>query len=182
MSASADKAELRRRVLCAIAELSQDYIERSDAAILEKLLRHPAYASAKAVFAYASVGREVSTAALLDRALSDGKLLALPVILPGGQMEFRRVLSSGELRPGRFGIPEPPECRETVVPRRGDIVIVPALCCDSRGNRLGHGAGYYDRFLSECSAASVCLCRRLLMQDAVPAQKHDVKVSFVLTD
>ena len=69
-----------------------------------------------------------------------------------------------------------------VRPGATDIIIVPALCCDRYGNRLGHGAGYYDRYLAHSEAFSVCLCRKALLEEKLPAEDTDIAVSLVLND
>ena len=174
------KSELRRRKKLETAALSDEYIRESDAAIENKLLSLPEYASARTVFCYYSIGREVSTLGIIKHALSSGKVLALPVTLPDGVMYFARVNGTDELRTGRFGIPEP--TGDPLSPGSGDIVIVPALCADMNGNRLGHGAGYYDRYLRKTDCFSVCLCRRVLLEERIPTEETDVPVSAVLTD
>ena len=67
-------------------------------------------------------------------------------------------------------------------PGAGDIVIVPALCCDMEGYRLGRGGGYYDRMLPGCPASSVCLCRERLLQKNLPREWNDFPVDIVVTE
>ncbi len=148
---------------------------------MKKLLSLPELERAGTVFLYYSVGREVSTLKLIESLLENGRRAALPVSGSNGIMEFYLIDGLSQLRQGRYGIPEPPAGR-AVRPEKGDIIIVPALCCDRRGQRLGHGAGYYDRYLASTEAFSVCLCRRALLEDELPAGSLDAAVSMVLTD
>lgn len=182
MSIAEEKARLRLEIRGKLALLGQEYIDRSDELIYKKLVSLPQYIRAKTVFAYASVGREVSTEKFLERVLEDGKRLALPQTLGGGMMVFRSVTALSELKAGRYGIPEPDESAKELMPDEGDIVIVPALCCDKNGGRLGHGAGYYDRYLEAHPAYTVCLCRKSFLLDAVPIAANDIPVKLVLTD
>ncbi len=175
------KRALRVKKTAQIESLGVEYIKSSDAAILDKLLNLNEFKRATAVFLYHSVGREVSTVKLIELLLGSGRHTALPVCDTGGVMEFYPLDSLLQLRPGRYGIPEPP-VTQPVRPEKGDIIIVPALCCDRSGNRLGHGAGYYDRYLAGAECFSVCLCRRALLEDEVPAGGTDIRVSIVLTD
>lgn len=176
------KAQLRKRIGEELAALPESYIESSNAKIAKRLFAMPEYTAAKRVFAYYSVGREVSTPAIIEHALSRGKQVALPVCESKGVMHFVLVHSLSELKKGRYGIPEPQEDGETVTPEADDIIIVPALCADKSNNRLGHGAGYYDRYLANTECFSVCLCRAMLLKDVLPAEQTDIKVSAVITE
>lgn len=175
------KQKIRSLKLGQIEELTKQYIRESDEAILNKLLGLDELNNTGTVFLYHSVGREVSTVRLIERLLESGKGVSLPVSGEDGTMEFYPLGSLSELLPGKFGIPEPPVTRP-VRPKADDVIIVPALCCDKRGHRLGHGAGYYDRYLAMNKCLSICLCRKALLEDRLPAEDTDIAVSLVLTD
>ena len=177
-----DKHLLRTKKHGELETLPQSYIDKSDAAIEAKLLSLPEYLSAKRVFIYFSVGREVKTQGIISHALAAEKPVALPVCENGGKMSFRLVSDLSELRSGKFGIPEPVPDAPELAPQAGDIVIVPALCCDENGDRLGHGAGYYDRYLAEYDCFTVCLCRKRMLESFIPTEPTDVAVSLVLTE
>ncbi len=176
-----DKNTLREKKHRETAALSDEYIEKSNAAILEKLLKLPQLEQAGTVFAYCSVGREVSTSELLELLLLRGQRTALPVCGQNGAMEFYVLESLPQLSAGAFGIPEPPRCIPAV-PAANDVMIVPALCCDMHGNRLGHGGGYYDRYLARHEVFTVCLCRAKLIESALPTEHTDIQVNLVITD
>ena len=175
------KRSLRREKERQTASLSSEYVKESDRVIIEKLLNLSEFKNAETVFLYYSVGREVSTASLIEKLLSEGRSAALPVCGNGGAMSFYPVIGKETLHPGKFGIPEPPVTRE-VRPGAKDVIIVPALCCDRYGNRLGHGAGYYDRYLAEHDCFTVCLCRKRMLESFIPTEPTDVAVSLVLTE
>ena len=99
------------------------------------------------MFAYLSVDRECDTRRIVDQLLQEGRRVALPRSRKGGVMDF--ALYDGALTEGMYGIPQPPDEAETVEPGESDLILVPALCCDVHGVRLGHGGGYYDRYLAE---------------------------------
>ena len=81
-----------------------------------------------------------------------------------------------------FGIREPDE--GCPLAERGDIdlILVPAVCYDRRGYRLGFGGGYYDRWLAESCAFRVGLCREAVLQNQVPTESHDSRVDLLLTE
>lgn len=177
-----DKQSLRSKKRSELETLPQSYIDENNTAIEAKLLALPEYLAAKRVFVYFSIGREVKTQGIISHALAAGKPVALPVCQDGGNMRFRLISSLRDLHPGKFGIPEPAPDAPELTPQAGDIVIVPALCCDEHGNRLGHGAGYYDRYLEQCDCFTVCLCRRHMLESAVPTEPTDIAVKLVLTE
>lgn len=175
------KRKIRSQKLGQIEELTEQYIRESDETIFNKLLGLDELTKADTVFLYHSVGREVSTVKLIVSILKSGKHVSLPVSGENGTMEFYPFGSLSELSPGKFGIPEPPATRP-VRPKADDVIIVPALCCDKRGHRLGHGAGYYDRYLAMNKCFSICLCRKALLEHRLPTEDTDIAVSLVLTD
>lgn len=177
-----DKQALRAKKRSELEALPQSYINENDAAIEAKLLSLPEYLDAKRVFIYFSVGREVKTQGIVSRALAAGKQIALPVCENGSKMSFRLISNLSELTPGKFGIPEPAPDAPELTPKAGDIMVVPALCCDTHGSRLGHGAGYYDRYLAQCECFTVCLCRKRMMESVIPTEPTDIAVSLVLTE
>ena len=88
--------------------------------------------------------------------------------------------SSGDFQEGRYGIFEPisdvPYPKEQI-----DLIIVPGLGFDKRKYRIGYGAGYYDRYLSDYSGITVGLCREELLTESVLPDVYDVKLSFIAT-
>ena len=63
-----------------------------------------------------------------------------------------------------------------------DLILVPNLCCDKQGYRLGHGAGYYDRYLAGYSGETVSLCPADWLQEQLPRDEFDLPVGLVLTE
>lgn len=150
--------------------------------LLERFLTLPQVAAAETVMLFYGVGAEPDTVPVMEELLRRGKRVALPRCLPGQAMEARAVTGLDQLTGQRYGIPEPGEnC--PVVPREElDVILVPHLCCDRSGVRLGHGGGYYDRYLSGCGAFTVCLCPADRLMEKLPQDALDVPVRLVLTE
>ena len=176
----AEKSRLRGEIRARIAALDPDYISKSDTGIMRNTLKMPGFRSAHTVFAYLSVDRECDTRRIVEQLRSSGRLIALPRSRKGGVMDF--ALYDGKLDEGVYGIPQPPEEVETAGPGEKDYMLVPALCCDRRGVRLGHGGGYYDRYLAEHRVATACLCRERLLLEKVPKDWNDFAVNYVITE
>ncbi|NCB74677.1 MAG: 5-formyltetrahydrofolate cyclo-ligase [Clostridia bacterium] len=178
-----DKKTFRAEISARIAALDSDYIAESDRAILERLLELPEFINAPRVFTYLSVGREVDTVGLIEHCRRLGKTLALPISRENGAMSFALLEGAlSELPVGRYGIPSPREGSNELIPENGDIIIVPALSCDVEGYRLGHGGGYYDRYLAACKAFSVGLCRETLMSVRLPRDEFDIRLNCLVTE
>ena len=143
------KIELRKEIANTIKALPVGYLRRAGAGIGERLASLPEYRAAKTVLAFASTAAEPDIWPFLRRALADGKSLALPVCVASGVMVFRAVTDLDALAPGKYGIPEPPAESALVPPEAIDFTVIPCVTCDKAGDRLGHGGGYYDRFLAE---------------------------------
>lgn len=159
-----------------LSELPQSYIDESNERIAEIVIGSEAFKNAERIFAYCSVDREVATEKIILEALRQGKTVALPVSLVKSKMLFREIKSLEGLKIGRYGIPEPTDDCPELFCTENDLALVPALCCDRSFNRLGNGAGYYDRWLRANRPFSVCLCREMLMQDKVPTDEYDFRV------
>lgn len=97
-------------------------------------------------------------------------------------MTAMRVTDLGACVPGVYGIPEPPEGAEVADPAEIDLIFAPGLAFDRRGNRVGHGAGYYDRYLAGYGGmvCGVCFAAQVV-EDLSPAP-HDVPVGALATE
>lgn len=112
---------------------------------------------------------------------SRGHGVALPVPAADDEdftMEFRLWLEGDELESGRFGIPCPPE-RAAVLP---DLLLVPLVRFDADGNRMGRGAGFYDRWLHQHGATAIGTAFEVQRADLLEPQPHDVAMRAVITE
>ncbi|NCB52182.1 MAG: 5-formyltetrahydrofolate cyclo-ligase [Clostridia bacterium] len=175
-----EKKEFRARIRSLAAQFDEEYITSSDKGITAAVMAMAEYQGAERLFAYSATGRECATREIIEDAAARGKTIALPVVLGDGQMVFAAY--RGELHTGAYGISEPEKGSDILVPTERDIMIVPALCCDEEGFRLGRGGGYYDRYLAGCLAYPVCLCREKLLAERVPRDWNDLPVLSVITE
>lgn len=135
---------------------------------------------------YLAVGQEPNMDEVMRLAHGLGKNVAVPQILPGaGQMEPVRWLPAIELETGRYGIRQIPVAQRSAVDAAVlDLIVVPCVAIDRQGIRLGMGGGYYDRFLPRLSpnavVVGVCWHRQLVSE--LPAEPHDRRLQYVLTE
>lgn len=151
-------------------------------AITDTALRWAVYQRARTVMAYVSVGGEVGTEALLRAVLADGKRLVLPRCEGHGVMHGKLAADLQGLVRGRLGIPEPPAEVPTVDKDTIDLIFVPGLLFDRDGNRLGQGAGYYDRYLADYRGVTCGLAFSVQVVAALAARPHDIPVQALITE
>ena len=177
----AEKQRIRNEIRMRTAALTEAYTAEASRKITEQVLALSQWQEAKTVMAYVSMPGEPDTGELIRKALEAGKTLLLPRCVDGQRMEALPVTDMNQLVPGRLRIPEPSASEEAAAPVP-DLILVPCVSASPAGNRLGHGAGYYDRFLENSSAFTVCLCFRALMSAQLPADGTDVPMDLVVTD
>ena len=180
-----EKQRLREEHLAAREVLSEQERSVLDNRITQKLLATSEYAEATTVLTYVSVSSEVSTRMFIECALRDGKTVAVPRCLPGHCLEFVAIASLEQLVAAPFNLLEPAKELPAVTEdqKNNSICIVPALLVDTKGYRLGYGAGFYDRFLSTYPGKKICLAyQQNLSQTMLPHTASDVAVDVVITE
>lgn len=182
--ASTDKPYLRDYYMERRRQLCEDPARKNalDMEIQTRLLISPEYRSADTVLVYMARPFEISASLILHAALSNHKTVGLPVCLDGGKMIFRRIEALDRVRPGHFGILEPPESCDVLIPDERTLCVCPALCCDMQGNRLGFGGGYYDRFLSGFQGVKAALCYSDSVIPVIRSEEHDITMNVIHTD
>jgi 5-formyltetrahydrofolate cyclo-ligase len=115
--------------------------------------------------------------------LADGKVIALPCFDSGGQFYTPRRINNlrFEIVSGRFGIREPAAACAEIPPANLDLLLVPGIAFDWRGNRLGRGKGFYDRLLSKTRGVKCGIAFEEQLVEKVPTGSRDARVDFVLT-
>lgn len=187
MDASSTAAEakkaLRAQVRREMAALTPEERVRSDGALFARFLSLPQVQQADTLFLFWGIpGREPETERLVRELTRQGKRVGLPRMLPGRRMEVRLFAPAVPMKQAGFGIWEPPETAPVLEKQEIRLALVPAVCYDRRGYRLGFGGGYYDRWLADFSGGTVGLCRDRVLRDQVPVEAHDRQVDLVLTE
>ena len=151
--------------------------------IIGRLTRTYQYKNADIILCYVSTPLEVDTHALIKRALEDGKKVAVPKCKPETTtMDFYFINSFDDLEKGTFGVLEPIEEQCELYQGDKGICIVPGLCFDHSGYRLGYGKGYYDRFLTNYSQTKIGICYNDCVQQRLFHGRYDVPVDLLITE
>lgn len=180
---NAQKQAARRAARQQLAQISPQEFSAIGAAMWQTLQAQPAWQSAQSVFCFVGALHEPDTMPILQGALSAGKQLLVPRIAGPGQMQLVPLQSLGQLQPGAFGILEPPQALPAIsAGSRVQLAVLPCLAATRSGMRLGHGGGYYDRFLANYSGRRLILCPEALLAQSLPTGPLDEPAQAVLTE
>jgi 5-formyltetrahydrofolate cyclo-ligase len=178
----AEKRALREAMARLRGSLDPARREAAGRAIAGHVLAMPELAGAR-VALYVALADEAPTQRLLDALWERGADVLLPRCA-GDALELAPARDAAALRPGRFGVPEPPSEAPAAAPRDGDLWLVPGVAFDARGGRLGRGRGFYDRMLAGAAARPRVfgLAHAFQIVAAVPMAPHDRRVDGVVTE
>lgn len=176
------KKELRKEIKARIKSLTEDYCIKADAIIQEKVINLPEFKDAKTAFCFVGTDGEPDTKPIILKALEEGKRVGVPKCLTDSQMDVYEISSLDDLEEGMYGILEPKEGLPLIKPEEIDFSLIPCVSCDLEGNRLGHGKGYYDRYLTKGSFYTCMVCRGKLLSRDIPMDEFDIKPSKVISD
>ena len=177
------------------AGLDQATHARASQAAADLLATVPELAAARLFAAFAPAKGEIDVAAAIARKLAGGATVAYPRVVADAspRLRFHALSPPGagggnlhQLRPGAFGILEPPaECREVLV-EEIEVMLVPGLAFDPTGRRLGYGGGYYDEVAARLRAAGrgflLGIGFDFQLLETCPAGPGDVTIDCVVTD
>ena len=178
------KKLLRKVMLQKRKELSDSETAVKNSAITEKLLELEKVQSAELILPFVSARGEVGTREFISKCLEAGKTVAVPRCIDGSNMEFCVIHTFDDLEKGMYGIDEPKQHCEIIKAEnaQNSVLIVPALCFNPDGYRLGYGKGYYDRFISRYKGYTVGVCYSEFMTDDIPVDEYDRCVDIVITE
>jgi 5-formyltetrahydrofolate cyclo-ligase len=180
---AAAKAALRRLTRSRNAAVPPAQRSAAYADITARVLSLPVVRAARVVGAYAAGPGEVATDSLISALRERGATVVLPVLQPDDTLLWRVADAGAELVGGRFGLLEPGPAAQAHRLDTADVVVVPGVCYDVRGRRLGRGGGSYDRALSELpervTVIGVALDSDVV--DVVPVDTHDQAVDVIVT-
>lgn len=181
------KQQLRAEAKKTLEGLLPDERLKRSRKIAEKLYRLDVFKDARNVCTYVSMPAEVDTTLLIDELIGMGKRVLVPLTnLENKELRLYHITSRQAcLKPGTLGISEPDKgkCSEAD-PKEVDLVLVPGLLFDRKHNRLGRGAGLYDRFLAALPQRvhKIGLAFSFQVVSELPTYPHDVRLDQVLTD
>ena len=174
------KSKLRNKVL-KIRKIVNEHNINIDFNKVYKLIKKNNLVK-KSIGGYFPVNYEVNDLEILKRFAKKKHQISLPVVKKNFEMDFYEWSFDDPLKINRYGIPEP-NSKKLIYP---DIILVPLVAFDKNLNRLGYGAGYYDRIIEKLSKKKKILKIGLALSvqkiNNVPVTKHDKKLDYIVTD
>ena len=174
-----NKDDIRDRVKARKSLLSQAEKAFSAKCVFDRLEQSAAFLLAENILLYHSLPDELSTREFLDK-WSGRKHFFLPRV-NGVNLDILPYDRS-HMALGAFHIEEP-QGDDTADINSIELIVVPAIAYDKRGNRVGRGKGYYDRLLQSTAATKIGVGYDFqLISEDIPVEPHDVAVDIVITD
>ena len=180
----AQKSAIRSRY----KEIRKNCDKKSEksSSIAQKVLSSMSYKYSKDILLYFAKDNEVETREIFEKAFSDGKNIYFPKTYSGGIMKFFKISSLDELEKANFGVMEPNGTTEEYDSSSSQmgLCIVPGICFDRNGYRIGYGKGFYDRFLSSFKgiAAGVTFSDCLVSDGIVIEKRYDKPVDIIFSE
>lgn len=168
------------------AQENKDELSRR---IVNAFMALPEFATAETVMFYVDVRSEVRTRFDLPAAIETGRKIVVPWCNDDGELELFHLSDMEQLEIGMYKILEPavalrndPQYQVSV--EELDLIMVPGVGFDSRGARMGHGKGYYDKLLEHARKDTplVALAFECQMFEDIPVAEHDVFMDMVITE
>lgn len=174
-----DKKELRSRIRAQKRAMTEAEIVEKSEKLGQLFADSPLYQQAKTIYGYLPYNQEVRTIPMLERAMKEGKRVAVPKVV-GEEMIFIYMDDLSAVEKGYAGIPEP----VADGPAADDLhalVLMPGLAFDPQGHRIGYGGGFYDKFLAaEPDHPTLALCYDFQMLEHLETEEFDIPVDCVL--
>lgn len=175
------KKVLRKEVLSKRRHLDKEVCQIFGRQFADQIAGLEEYKEAEMVLCYASCKGEADTWTFIEKALKEGKRVALPRVTGPAEMHFYKITSMKDVALGYYDIPEPMEtCQEEV---SEGFMVVPGTAFDRQMHRMGYGGGFYDAWLKRHgSQVTACgLAYDFQLRDEIPFEGHDRMMDIVIT-
>lgn len=177
---SIEKREIRKKYKTARHQMEQRQVSALSQEICKHIIESSIFQSAGHIFAYYPLGNEADVRPVVKAAWRMGKHVAFPKVF-GDVMRYFEISDFSQLHPGTFGVMEPEET--CPVDWNHALVLTPGVAFDQKGNRMGFGKGYYDKYLAkfpECITIGVSYGLQLAEQ--IPVEVTDIPLDYMVTE
>lgn len=178
------KNTLRKEIDKKLSGISTEEKHKLSMKLTENLVKSLLWKESGKIFLYLSFSNEVITDYIIQYGIESKKAVYAPVI-DGNKMDFYRIdnLKKQDLVKNKYGILEPPKGLPKEYPCNEDIMLIPGVGFTLKGDRLGRGGGFYDRYLSlNTDIIKVGISFELQIYNEIPTEEWDVNLDYVLTE
>ena len=180
-----DKKIIREKIINKRNNLSLDIKIEYDISIFSELINSEFYKNANRIFTYISFGSEIDTIKFIKYALNDNKEIYVPKTdKTKKEMVAIRINSLDNMIVDKWGILEPKHVDKENICKSFDLIIMPGVAFDRKGNRIGYGGGYYDKYFSQIKDESnkMVLAYDFQIVNSIKNETHDIKVNYIITN
>ncbi|MFU2029888.1 5-formyltetrahydrofolate cyclo-ligase [Bacillus wiedmannii] len=179
-----EKVRLRKQIIEHMNSLSEERCTTLSEQIAFSLYAQKEWAEAKTIGITLSMENEVNTYAIIEKAWEEGKKVVVPKCNKGTRtMSFRQISNFDQLEIVYMNLREPILARtEEVNADDIDLQIVPGVAYTERGERIGYGGGYYDRYLVHYKGKTLSLAYSFQIVEHIPVEPFDKNVEKIITE
>ena len=178
------KKKIRKTLLNKRKDISCSEHRNHSSVIIDHLTKWIKQKNIKEIFLYYPILKEPDILMILDK-LDRDIIYALPVVIDEEKMVFQKWNQKNDkLYENKYKIKELKYCEEKIIkPSKSSLICVPALAVDKKGNRLGYGKGYYDRYLkSEKNCHIITILFDNFIISNINSDPWDIKIQRACTE
>ena len=178
------KEKLRKEIKEKRRKLTKEENRKKSKEVKERLFGLKEYRDAESVLFYVSYDDEVFTHDMIKEALKDKRVIVPISNKEDCSLSLSILKNWDDLEISSYGILEPKkDCIIEVSIEDVDLIVVPGVAFDTKGNRMGHGKGYYDRLLeNKKQIPTIGLALEFQIIDQIPTEKHDIPLDKIVTE
>ncbi len=177
------KQQIRENMAAKRKALDPEWVEAASGSVIERFRQMEVFRSAGTVALYKAIAGEIILEPLFEICWDAGKKTCIPLFnAVEKKYEMVEIDESTCFKTGHYGILEPVSPRAPLPLSTIDLMAVPGVAFDFRGNRLGRGGGFYDRFLDRFGGVSAAVAFDFQLLPQVPVEEHDLPVEWIVTE
>ncbi|MED2843156.1 5-formyltetrahydrofolate cyclo-ligase [Bacillus toyonensis] len=179
-----EKIRLRKQIIEHMNSLSEEQYATLSEQIAVSLYAQKEWVEAETIGITLSMENEVNTYPIIEKAWGEGKKVVVPKCNTGTRtMSFRQISNFDQLETVYMHLREPiPSLTEEVNADEINLQIVPGVAYTERGERIGYGGGYYDRYLVRYKGKTLSLAYDFQMVKQIPVEPFDKNVEKIITE
>ncbi|OGT43354.1 MAG: 5-formyltetrahydrofolate cyclo-ligase [Gammaproteobacteria bacterium RIFCSPHIGHO2_12_FULL_40_19] len=185
-----DKTELRKSIRHHRKQLSPDAVAQASSVVSEKIMHLPEFSNAKKIASYLPHENEINLAMVASCTEALNKSLYVPILSEKNKLQFYGVDENTQFRKNKWGIEEPIISKDIPVsPHTLDLILIPLVAFDRHRNRLGRGAGCYDRCFAftkntpiDKRPVLIGVAYEFQKVDEIISESWDVRMDYIVTE